>query len=448
MPARARPSAPEVQHEPGPPPRSNSGGRARGAVGGWLLPPGPRAYPNGQEQQLDLALTQDLEAHLERFGERPAMTGAAGGVLLGVLEEVALAGHGGGHFPVARKWRTVLRHGGGGIVVANGAESEPASVKDRTLLTTVPHLILDGLACAAEVVGAEEAVLWMHDDASDAGRAVSAAIAERRAQGFREIAVRKVLTPASYLSGESSAILRSLSGGPTLPGSQTQPAAVAGYRGRPALVQNVETLARIGLLARTGVRGYQPTTLVTVNIHDAAHRAGARSADHDRAGAADLGDGRAPPPQAVLVGGYGGAWLPWSVAAPAPLRHRELRQAGAGLGAGVLVPLGETECGIERTAEIAGFLAAAGARQCGPCRFGLPALADGLAALARGDARRHQVERLGALTKLVDGRGGCHHPDGAARLIASALQTFAADAAGHARGRACSAARASLTWVD
>ena len=257
---------------------------------------------------------------------------------------------------MARKWRTVLRHGGGGIVVANGAESEPASVKDRTLLATVPHLILDGLACAAEVVGAEEAVLWMHDDASDASRAVSAAIAERRAQGFREIAVRKVLTPASYLSGESSAILRSLSGGPTLPGFSTQPAAVAGYRGRPALVQNVETLARIGLLARTGVRGYRPTTLVTVNIHDA--RIVLELDPQTTIGQAlRISGWTGTAPQAVLVGGYGGAWLPWSVAAPTPLRHRELSQAGAGLGAGVLVPLGETECGIERTAEIAGFLA-------------------------------------------------------------------------------------------
>ena len=73
-----------------------------------------------------------------------------------------------------------------------------------------------------------------------------------------------MLTPASYLSGESSAILRGLTGGPVLPAFARQPAAVAGYHGRPALVQNVETLARIGLLARTGARAYRPTALVTV----------------------------------------------------------------------------------------------------------------------------------------------------------------------------------------
>jgi NADH:ubiquinone oxidoreductase subunit F (NADH-binding) len=413
-----------------------------------LLPAGPHRYQNGEpDPDLDLGLMQDLASHVERFGRRPAMTGAAAAILLGVLEEVGLAGHGGGHFPVARKWRTALRSGGGGIVVANGAESEPASAKDRTLLATVPHLVLDGLMCAAEVVGAEEAVLWMHDDAHDASRAVSTAIAERRAQGLPEISVRKVLTPASYLSGESSAILRALSGGPTLPAFGVQPAAVAGYRGRPALVHNVETLARIGLLARTGLRGHRPTALVTVNIHDA--RAVLELNPQSTIGdAIRAGGWTGKPPQAVLVGGYGGSWLPWSVAAVTPLRHRELTAVGAGLGAGVLMPLGETECGISRTAAIAGFLATAGARQCGPCRFGLPALAEGLAALAQGQAHRREVERLRKLTTLVDGRGGCHHPDGAARLIASALKTFEGDADGHARGRACSAAHASLTWVD
>ena len=236
-----------------------------------LLPAGRYAYPMGEAvhpvhdtAHFGLASTQELAAHLERFGERPHATGAAGAALLGLLEQAGLSGNGGGHFPVARKWRTVLRNGGGGIVVANGAESEPASAKDRALLATVPHLILDGLVCAAEVLGAEEAVVWMHEDSSEASLAVSSALAERRAHGLAEISIRKVLAPASYLSGESSAILRGLTGGPVLPEFARQPAAVAGYHGRPALVQNVETLARIGLLARTGARAYRPTALVTV----------------------------------------------------------------------------------------------------------------------------------------------------------------------------------------
>jgi NADH:ubiquinone oxidoreductase subunit F (NADH-binding) len=366
--------------------------------------------------------------------------------LLTLIEEASLTGHGGGHFPVSRKWRTVLRNGGAGIVVANGAESEPASAKDRALLATVPHLVLDGLACAAEVLGAQDAVIWMHHDSSEAACAVSSALAERRAHGLAEISARRVLAPPSYLSGESSAILQGLVGGPVLPTFAREPAAVSGYRGRPALVQNVETLARIGLLARLAARAYDPTALVTVTSRDSRT---VLELDQD----ATIGDAvrlarwRGAPPQAVLVGGYGGSWLPWALAADTPLRGDALRRAGASLGAGVLIPLGQSDCGIDVTARIAAFLADSGARQCGPCRFGLPALAERLAALAAGRGSRRGVKRLEEMTKLVDGRGGCHHPDGAARLISSALRTFADDAAGHARGQRCAAARVPLAGV-
>ncbi len=420
-------------------PDEDAGGRP-------LLPPGRYAYPMNERhsaQTAGLTGSLDLAAHLAVFGARPAATGAAGDTLVELLEAAGLAGHGGGHFPVARKWRTAQRHGGGGIVVANGAESEPASAKDRTLLATVPHLVLDGLALAAEAVGARAAVIWMHDDTPDAARAVAAAIAEREVHGLAEVPIRRVLTPPSYLSGESSAILRALSGGPTLPAFARQPAAVAGYRGRPALVQNVETLARIGLLARTGLTGYRPSALVTVNCRE-IRTVLELDADATIGEAVRAGGWSGPAPQAVLVGGYGGSWLPWSRAANTSLRHGELQAAGAGLGAGVLIPLAESECGIARTASISGFLAAAGAQQCGPCRFGLPALADGMTALAAGRARRHEIERLHELAALVDGRGGCHHPDGAARLITTALRTFADDAAGHAGGAPCQAAHAAF----
>ena len=423
---------------PSPPPRRD------------CFPPGTTCIPwetaASADPLMGLAATQDLAAHLERFGERPRATGPAGAALLTLIEEASLTGHGGGHFPVSRKWRTVLRNGGAGIVVANGAESEPASAKDRALLATVPHLVLDGLALATEVLGAEDAVIWMHQDSSEAARAVSSALSERRAHGFAEIVARKVLTPASYLSGESSAILQGLTGGPVLPTFAREPAAVSGYRGRPALVQNVETLARIGILARLAARAYDPTALVTVTSRDSRT---VLELDQD----ATIGDAvrlarwRGAPPQAVLVGGYGGSWLPWTVAADIPLRGDALRSAGASLGAGVLIPLAQSECGINETARIAAFLADSGARQCGPCRFGLPALAEGLAALAASRGSRRGVKRLEEMTKLVDGRGGCHHPDGAARLISSALRTFADDAAGHARGQRCAAARVPLVGV-
>ena len=413
---------------------------ARDSVSPGVLPAGSFLYPPiGDDQYVDAVRTEDLVAHAERFGERPSAAGSSASVLLGMLEEVGLTGHGGGHFPVARKWRTALRAGGGGLLVVNAAESEPGSAKDRALLANVPHLVLDGLACAGEVLGAQECVIWLHEDARDARRAVSQAIAERHNAGLLELPVRQELAPDRYLSGESSALLQSLSGRPALPSFTVRPAAESGYRGRPAVIHNVETFARIALLARTGVRGYPPTTLVTVNT-EVGRTVLEVPSNVTLADAVRAGGWRGPDPQAVLVGGYGGTWLPWSTASRSRLRESDLRLAGAGLGAGVLLPLRPSECGIARTAEIAHFLAEASARQCGPCRFGLPELAARMTALAAGKARRDELDRLTQLSALIDGRGACHHPDGAVRMVASALTTFAADVARHAQRQGCTAA--------
>jgi NADH:ubiquinone oxidoreductase subunit F (NADH-binding) len=111
--------------------------------------------------------------------------------------------------------------------------------------------------------------------------------------------------------------------------------------------------------------------------------------------------------------------------------------AGASLGAGVLAPLPADRCGLVETARVTRFLADSGARQCGPCVFGLPALADVVDALARGRAGRGDLRRLDRVAAEVSGRGGCHHPDGAVGLVRSALEVFAGDVAAHQRHRPC-----------
>jgi NADH:ubiquinone oxidoreductase subunit F (NADH-binding) len=405
----------------------------------WMLPEPVRVPTAG----LGAGLTpQDLVPHLAEHGPRRTDRD-----LLSAVEDIGLTGRGGGHFPVAAKWRTAIdaahRSGLATVVVANGAEGEPASAKDQVLLATRPHLVLDGLADTAEAVGAQETVLWLHGDAHVLHRTVQHAVAERRAAGVREPPVRVVSAPAHYLAGESSAVVRGLSGGPVLPTSRRVPAAVAGVDGRPTLVHNVETLARTALLARTGTAGYCPTSLVTVlagasrTVVEVDSRAPLRVA---------LLLGGWPldrEPQAVLVGGYGGSWLPWHRAADLELSPVALHAAGTSLGAGVLAPLPTGACGVAEAARLAAYLARSSARQCGPCVFGLAALAETLAQLRTGRGRRADVDRLRRWAGEVDGRGACHHPDGAVRMVLSALVTFDRDVEAHRRHRPCDGALAT-----
>ncbi len=397
---------------------------------------GPR--PFAADGLGDLVITEHLADHLASFGPRPRL-GAE--TMLALLDGIGLTGCGGGHFPAARKWRTVREaargSGRSAVVVANAGEGEPASAKDAALLAHRPHLVLDGLALAAETVGAGDVVVWTHGDAHALHRVLVQALAERRSAGLAEPPVRLVSGPGRYLSGEASAVVRALSGGPALPAHQRVPAAIAGVRGRPTLVNNVETLARAGLAARTGVSGWRPSSLVTVlaggrrtvvEVPPTMRLADAALAGGWKVDAA---------PQAVLLGGYGGSWLPWARAADLPVDEAAMRTAGLSLGAGVVALLPHGGCGLAETARVSAYLAANSARQCGPCRFGLPAISGVLDDLVRGTARRADLKRLQRWAGEVTGRGGCHHPDGAVRIVLSALRAFPEDVERHRHGAPC-----------
>ncbi|MGQ5637885.1 MULTISPECIES: NADH-ubiquinone oxidoreductase-F iron-sulfur binding region domain-containing protein [unclassified Streptomyces] len=143
--------------------------------------------------------------------------------------------------------------------------------------------------------------------------------------------------------------------------------------------------------------------------------------------------------RAVLLGGFAGTWLP-TVQLDTPLTRRDLAPLGAAPGAGVLIALPRTACGLSETARMLAYLAAHSARQCGPCRLGLPAVAEDFATLAAGRADPGLLSRLRRRTGVLPDRGACRHPDGAARLAASALRAFADDVDRHRTHGPCPAA--------
>ena len=386
---------------------------------------------------------ETLAEHLARTG--PRRRGEAG--LADRIDSAGLTGCGGGHVPTALKWRRVSRGVGPLMVVGNGAESEPLSAKDVSLMRQRPHLVLDGLALASEALGAARTVLWLHGDDDGSRRSLAAALDERRAAGLPDPRIELVSGPVHYLAGEQSAIAGALRGGPALPTARGPQSANrarrpgAGESAARTLVQNVETLARVALADRG--RPSSGTSLVTV-----LGPSGRTVAEVDRVSSfADLlrATAAAPdgPPPAVLLGGYGGMWVRWEEIAHRPVDAWALRAAGYQLGAGVVVPLAPESCGLVETAAIVGYLAAMSARQCGPCLFGLPALAGGMRALADGSASARRLTRLRQDVHAVAGRGACHHPDGATRLVASALDVFATDVDAHLRHRPCPASRRS-----
>lgn len=301
------------------------------------------------------------------------------------------------------------------MVVANGAEGEPASAKDRYLLTVAPHLVLDGVQVAAAATGADEAFVYAPADLlrGSLGIAVS-----ERADPVR---VQAVVAPDAFLSGEESAAVAAVHGRRAVPVTTPPRVYERGVRGRPTLVQNVETLAHLGLIARFGPRWFRSagtaeepgTRLVTVS--GAVGRPGV----YEVAGGSALTDvltaagGPAGALTALLVGGYHGGWVPYgAVGSHLRMTRAALAPYDAAPGAGVVLALAGSVCGLRAGADIAGYLAGQGARQCGPCRNGLPALAGTLRELAYGQPRGSLVSDVERLSALVADRGACHQPPG------------------------------------
>jgi NADH:ubiquinone oxidoreductase subunit F (NADH-binding) len=222
--------------------------------------------------------------------------------------------------------------------------------------------------------------------------------------------------------------------------------------GRPTLVQNVETLALVALLARFGSSWFRSTGTsaapgpMLVTVRGAVSRPGVYEVAQGTPleEVVGLAGGLLASAPAVLVGGYFGSWVAGQAAASLALDDRDLARAGARAGCGVVLVLPEAACGVAETGRLLAFLASESARQCGPCREGLPALAGLVQRLAAGRTGGGDAERLDRWTfQLGGGRGACKHPDGAIGLLRSAMDTFAGDLREHLSCRPCGHVRSA-----
>ena len=373
----------------------------------------------------DLALgAEGLAEHERRLGPLPA----AGASVIELLIRSGLTGRGGAAYPAGLKWRSVAAQSDGtAVVIVNGAEGEPRSLKDRLLMTTRPHLILDGAFLAARAVRARQVVLYIGEAHRSSHDSMARALAERTDEERR--LVRTVAAPARYVAGASSASVHLVDAGIATPTTTPPSAHERGVDGAPTLVQNVETLAQVALIARSG----NATGTLLVTVAGGVSRPGVLEiqAHTTVAEVVELAGGVSEPPHAVLLGGYFGTWITAAKAWDLPLDHDALRARGLSLGCGVIGVLPGSRCVVCEVAGIMRYLASESSAQCGPCFFGLRALADACTRIADRGTDPVDVQRLQRWSAEVKGRGACHHPDGAVMFLQSALATFPDDFAGH-----------------
>ncbi|NYE95196.1 NADH:ubiquinone oxidoreductase subunit F (NADH-binding) [Psychromicrobium silvestre] len=397
--------------------------------------------PEGINRLFSAGWDADWQRHQHRFGPLPELVNQQ--ALLAELTESGLTGRGGAAFASWKKFSAVLtatERGGptvSPVVVGNAAEGEPLSVKDRALLRHAPHLVIDGLLLAARMLGTSTVYLALGFEEP----AVMEALASR--PDGRSIEVVRI--PEQFISGEASALLNFIQTGRALPRTQSERLSSSGLRRRPTLVHNIESLAQFALIARYGGAWFRavgapddPGTRL-VSISDGVRPAFAVEVPGG-APLAELLVGQGVELDsigAVLLGGYHGSWV-----SAESLRETSLGGQSAGAypaGAGVLWVLRRGQCGLDASAQIMDYLAGQSAKQCGPCRFGLPSAAEAFHHVVVGD--RAALTELQGLLDLLPGRGACHHPDGSAAFLASSLNAFSEDLDAHLAGRCLADAR-------
>ena len=394
----------------------------------------PRLLPEGATGRADSA---SLREHLARHGTRPSCAGdrRRRQQLIDEVARANLTGRGGAAFPTAVKLRALAGAARPPVVIANGVEGEPASAKDKVLLGSAPHLVLDGAVCAAELTGASEVVIVAHRAVWET---VHQAAEERRRAGCDPVPVRVRAAAAGFTAGEASAVVHWAERG--VPAPTGRPPRLGGPGRRPALVQNVETLAHLALIMRHGASWFssagtaaEPGTRL-VTLLGAVRYPGVYEIEPGMLVGDMLklagSDGTAL--GALLIGGYFGTWAVAADALSLPFSAAGLAPVGASPGAGVVAAVPAAACGLAETARLTRYLADSSAGQCGPCVFGLDAIARELEQAAAGAGC--DLTRVRRWLGDVTGRGACRHPDGTALMVASALRVFRAEIGLHARG--------------
>ncbi|MDD7812962.1 NADH-ubiquinone oxidoreductase-F iron-sulfur binding region domain-containing protein [Mycobacterium sp. CSUR Q5927] len=358
------------------------------------------------------------------------------------VERSGLLGRGGAAFPLGVKLASVraasARHCGDAVVVANGEEGEPASIKDRWLLRNRPHLVLDGLRLAAATVAATRAYVYVSDPA--AARSIEDALAEVGPEVLGGMTISVFTVGAGYVAGEETAAVRAINGGPAKPTDKPPRPYQKGVAQRPTLVSNVETLANLPYLQRHGAAAFRSagtalspgTFLATVTgggrppvLYELPH--GIAVSELLQLHGVPLGQVRG-----LLMGGYFSGLLNRE-ALDATLDHETLRAGGSGLGCGAMAVLTD-DCPVAVAASVLAYFGRENAGQCGSCFNGTAAMAAVAEALRDGAATAEEVERLQRWAGVLPGRGACGTLDGATNVAASLLIRFPESVAEHLDG--------------
>jgi NADH:ubiquinone oxidoreductase subunit F (NADH-binding) len=387
---------------------------------------------------LDLAAAQAAGAFT---GLRRAVHDLGPTGTIATIAASGLRGRGGGGFPTSEKWRTAATTDAPRrVVVGNGNGADPSSLTDRTLMEQSPYAVLEGALIAAVAIGADQAIIAVRAEASEAIRALETAIDRLVAAGLAgedmlgsghtiELTVRAV--QGAYMLGEETVLLKALEGKRGQPEQRPPQPAERGLFGLPTVVQNVQTLAAVPWILANGAEAFAAigskaspgTILVSVRTPSGAGVAEVPIGTKLREIVALTGRDAATGLKALLVGGPAGGILPADLADTA-YEFDALRAAGAHVGSGSIVAADRRACIVDLARLLTRFCADEACGKTIPCRIGLRRVSEIGDRIATGVPKPTDGQLLADLSSDIVGSALCDHERLATLPLASGMRYF------------------------
>ena len=387
-----------------------------------------------------------------------AVSGAAEDVVK-IISDAGLRGRGGAGFPTGKKWQlTREATETPRYLVMNGGEDEPGSKKDRVLLENLPHLVIEGVILSAYAIGAGRAYLYINAKYDVAIKTIADALAEAKAASYWgekilgrdfNLDVEIIPAPHNYVAGEDTAALEVIEGKKPLPRQKPPFPVTVGLFGKPTSVNNVETLANVAPIVLKGAAWYRrfgtaesPGTMI-FSLNDDVNRPGVYELPFGtplRYLIEECGGGQksGKPIKAIMPAAPSSAFLPPDKI-DTPLDHNSMRDAGSGLGCGVVKLIGEGTCIVEEVLRIADFFTAESCGQCPACRMETNTLSMLMKKVQAGQGGQPILEQFGKILAFNKGKGFCNLIAMPGPPIESALKLFPADFEAHLTTGKCAA---------
>ena len=379
--------------------------------------------------------------------------------ILEAVQSAGLRGRGGADFPTWKKWDMVIKQREKQrYLCCNAAEDEPGTFKDRYLLRSNPHQLIEGVILAAYAIGAQEATLFINCRYEEEIAFMEVALEEAKEQGYwgdlsaqapANVVLKICPSPGSYVAGEETALLEVIEGKVAAP-RQKPPyyPAMHGLYGKPTVVNNAETLSNLPYILREGGEAFQEmgleassgTMIFTLTgdinrpgLYERPLGTSLRDLIIDCGGGVDDGSTL----KAVFPGGPSTPVLPASRIDVA-LDFDSLKASGSALGTGAVIVMSDKSCMLAKAIQYARFFAKESCGQCPPCKLGTVHLAEILEKIEVGEGNEKDIEQVKQVCDMVKGRVQCFLLTGAAIAVESIFEHFRPEFDRHVEMGGCS----------